>query len=72
MNESKPVVDTLERAVFVETCEPGWNPRTIVRHLVWNGDDFHEELSIFPSLRDALAYAREAYGSYDGRALVAR
>jgi hypothetical protein len=72
MNEPQPVVGTLERAIFVESCEEGWNPRSIVRIVVWHGDDVHEELSVFPSLREALDYAREAYASSDGPALAAR
>lgn len=56
----------LERAVFVEACQDGWNPRTVVRQLVWSGESFHEELTVFPSLREALAYAQRAFGTEDG------
>ncbi len=56
----------LERAVFVEACEGGWDPQTIVRQIVWYGDSVHEELVVFPSLREALTYARRAFVSMDG------
>jgi hypothetical protein len=55
-----------ERAVFVEACEPGWDPRSVVRHLVWYGGEVHEELQVFPSLREALAYAQKACASPNG------
>lgn len=56
----------IERAVFVQACHNGWNPQTVVRQLVWNGDSFHEELTVFPSLREALAYAQQAFVTRDG------
>lgn len=57
---------SVERAVFVEACQDGWNPKSVVRQLVWNGDTIHEELKVFPSLREALAYAQHAYVTQDG------
>ena len=57
---------SLERAVFVEACHSGWNPPSVVRQLVWRGDAIHEELVVFPSLREALAYAQQAFGGEDG------
>jgi hypothetical protein len=68
MNEANAVVDapSLERAVFVEACDSGWDPQTIVRHLVWHEGQLHEELQVFSSLRDALAYAQEACASPNG------
>ena len=60
------LLDELERAVFVEACDEGWNPQTVVRQLVWRGDDVHEELTVFPSLREALEYAKNAFASMDG------
>jgi hypothetical protein len=63
---------TVERAVFVEACDRGWDPRTVVRHLVWSDDGhFHEEFQVFDSLRDALAYAQKAFASMDGPKVVA-
>jgi len=56
----------LERSVFVEACQEGWDPPTIVRQLVWRGNAVHEELTVFPSLRDALAYAQQAFLTQDG------
>ena len=58
----------LERSVFVVACHEGWNPRSIVRQLVWRGESVHEELLVFPSLRDALAYAQNAFVTEDGPA----
>ena len=58
----------LERAVFVEACQDGWNPQSIVRQLVWRDDAIHEELIVFPSLREALDYAKRAFGGEDGPA----
>ena len=55
----------VERAVFVEACQDGWNPRTVVRQLVWRGDAIHEELTVFPWLREALAYAQQAFLTQD-------
>lgn len=68
MSEPRAVVDaeTLERAVFVEACDSGWEPRTVVRQIVWHDGHVHEELQVFPTLRDALAYAREACASPNG------
>ena len=57
---------SVERAVFVEACQDGWSPKSVVRQLVWNGDTIHEELKVFPSLREALAYAQHAYVTQDG------
>ena len=57
---------SIERAVFVEACQDGWNPKSVVRQLVWNGDSIHEELTVFPSLREALAYAQRAFMTHDG------
>ncbi len=57
---------SMERAVFVEACEPGWDPQTVVRHLVWYDGHVHEELQVFSSLREALAYAQKACVSPDG------
>lgn len=57
---------SIERAVFVAACQTGWNPQTVVRQLVWNGDSVHEELTVFPSLREALAYAQQAFVTQDG------
>lgn len=56
----------LERAVFVEACQDGWDPQTVVRQLVWRGDVVHEELTVFPSLREALVYAQQAFATEDG------
>ena len=56
----------LERAVFVEACQNGWDPQTVVRQLVWCGEAVHEELTVFPSLREALAYAQRAFATQDG------
>jgi hypothetical protein len=56
----------LERAVFVEACEAGWDPQTVVRHLVWYNGHVHEELQVFATLREALAYAQEACASPNG------
>jgi hypothetical protein len=55
----------LERAVFVEACQDGWDPQTAVRQPVRRGDAVHEELKVFPSLREALAYAQQAFTSQD-------
>jgi hypothetical protein len=68
MIEATAVVDasSLERAVFVEACEPGWDPRTVVRQLVWHEGHVHEELQVFPTLRDALEYAQEAFATTNG------
>ncbi|GEM_PF-5905907 len=57
---------TLERAVFVEACQEGWNPQTAVRQTVWKDDTVHEELIVFPSLREALSYAQNAFVTEDG------
>lgn len=71
-NSTKPtennldVTTDLERAVFVEACQDGWNPQTVVRQLVWSGHAVHEELTVFPTLREALAYAQQAFGTADG------
>lgn len=56
----------IERAVFVAACQDGWNPQTVVRQLVWTSDSVHEELTVFPSLREALAYAQQAFVTRDG------
>ena len=56
----------LERSVFVEACQNGWDPQTVVRQLVWRGNTVHEELTVFPSLREALAYAQHAFLTQDG------
>jgi hypothetical protein len=56
----------IESAVFVEACDSGWDPQTVVRHLVWYEGRVHEELQVFPSLREALAYAQKACGSPNG------
>lgn len=56
----------LERAVFVEACQDGRDPQTVVRQLVWRGEAVHEELTVFPSLREALAYAQRAFSTEDG------
>lgn len=56
----------LERSVFVEACQDGWDPQTVVRQLVWRGDAVHEEFTVFPSLREALAYAQRAFATQDG------
>jgi hypothetical protein len=61
---------TLERAVFVEACDSGWDPRTVVRQIVWHDGHVHEELQVFPNLREALAYAREACASPNGPLLA--
>ena len=61
-----PPAKALERAVFVEACDSGWDPQTVVRHLVWFEGRVHEELQVFPSLREALAYAQKACVSPDG------
>ncbi len=68
MIEATAVVDapSLERAVFVAACEPGWDPRTVVRQLVWHEGHVHEELQVFPTLRDALKYAHEAFATTNG------
>jgi hypothetical protein len=68
MSEASAVVDapSLERAVFVEACESGWDPRTVVRQVVWHEGHVHEELQVFPTLRDALEYAREAFATTNG------
>lgn len=58
----------LERAVFVQACESGWDPRTLVRQIVWKDGAVHEEQLLFPTLRQALDYARDAFGSADGPA----
>ena len=68
MSQAKAAVEvpSLERAVFVEACDSGWDPQTVVRHLVWYDGRVHEELSVFPSLREALAYAQKACVSPNG------
>ncbi len=68
MSQAKATVvaPSLERAVFVEACDSGWDPQTVVRHLVWYEGRVHEELQVFPSLREALAYAQRACVSPDG------
>ena len=68
MSQTKAAVvgPGLERAVFVEACDSGWDPQTVVRHLVWYEGRVHEELQVFPSLREALAYAQRACVSPDG------
>ena len=58
--------DRSERAVFVAACTEGWNPQSVVRQLVWSDGAVHEELLVFPSLRDALRYAQEAFDRGDG------
>ena len=60
------VIATLERAVIVEACQEGWNPQTVVRQTVWKDETVHEELIVFPSLRAALDYARNAFDTEDG------
>ena len=60
--------ENLHRAIFVEACRDGWNPQSVVKHLVWDGDTVHEERTIFPSLREALEYAKEAFAAEDGPA----
>ena len=60
----------LERAVFVEACQDGWDPQTVVRQLVWRGESVHEELTVFPSMREALAYAQRAFSTKDGPAFA--
>lgn len=57
---------SLECAVFIEACDSGWDPQTVVRHLVWYEGRVHEELQVFASLREALAYAQKACVSTDG------
>jgi hypothetical protein len=57
---------SLECAVFVEACGSGWEPQTAVRHLVWYEGRVHEEIQVFPSLREALAYAQKACVSPNG------
>lgn len=59
---------TLERAVFVEACQRGWDPQTVVRQVVWRDEAVHEEFLVFPSLREALAYAQRAFVTEDGPA----
>jgi hypothetical protein len=73
MIEPSAVVDapSLERAVFVEACERGWDPRTAVRQVVWHDGHVHEEVQIFPTLRDALEYAQEAFGTTNGPLIAA-
>ena len=66
MKVESPNPTELERAVFVEACDEGWNPQTIVRQLVWRGESVCEELVVFPSLREALAYAQRAFVTQDG------
>lgn len=68
MSRAKPAEEapSLERAVFVEACDSGWDPQTVVRHVVWHEGRVHEELQVFPSLREALAYAKLACASPDG------
>jgi hypothetical protein len=66
MSHVKVSVESLERAVFVEACDSGWEPQTAVRHIVWFEGSVHEELQVFPSLRDALAYAQKACVSPNG------
>lgn len=61
----------LERAVFVEACDASWDPRTVVRQIVWHGESVHEELLVFPTLREALLYAQKAFTSHDGPAEAA-
>jgi hypothetical protein len=72
MSQTKAAVaaPAVERAVFVEACESGWDPQTVVRHLVWYEGRVHEELQVFPSLREALAYAQKACVSPDGPRLA--
>ena len=59
----------LERAVFVQACDSGWDPQTLVRQVVWQDGAVHEEQLVFPSLREALDYARGAFASTDGPVL---
>ncbi|MGH9323528.1 MAG: hypothetical protein ACRD3V_27045 [Vicinamibacteria bacterium] len=66
MSQATVATPTLERAVFVEACDSGWDPQTVVRHLVWYDGHVHEELKVFSSLRDALVYAQKACASPDG------
>ncbi len=72
MSQTKAAVvaPSLERAVFVEACDSGWDPQSVVRHLVWYEGRVHEELQVFPSLREALAYAQRACVSPDGPRLA--
>jgi hypothetical protein len=72
MSHDRAVVEapTLERAVFVEACDSGFQPRTVVRQIVWHDGHVHEELQVFPTLRDALAYAREVCSSPNGPLLA--
>lgn len=71
MSQDSPPTD-FERAVFVEACERGWDPRTVVREVVWHDGHVHEEVQVFSSLRDALAYARAAFASVNGPLLSSR
>jgi hypothetical protein len=57
---------SFDRAVFVQACDSGWDPQTAVRHLVWHNGLVHEELQVFATLREALAYAQRACVSPDG------
>jgi len=72
MRQAETAVEAppLERAVFVEACDSGWDPQTVVRHVVWFEGRVHEELQVFPSLREALAYAQKACVSPDGPRLA--
>ena len=65
------MIATLERAVFVEACNEGWNPHTVVRQTVWKDGTVHEEVIVFRSLRDALDYAQNAFITEDGPAATA-
>jgi len=60
------IPNDLERSVFVEACQDGWDPQTVVRQLVWRGDAVHEERTVFPSMRAALVYAQQAFLTQDG------
>ncbi len=68
MSRTKAALEApiLERAVFVEACDSGWDPQTVVRHVVWYEGGVHEELQVFPSLREALDYAKQACASPNG------
>jgi hypothetical protein len=67
MSDPNPLTErSLDRAVFVQACESGWDPRTVVRQVVWREGVVHEEQLVFPTLRQALDYAREAFASVDG------
>ena len=70
-NDTGKVATTIQRAVFVEPCQEGWNPQTAVRQTVWKDEAVHEETVVFPSLREALDYAQNAFVTEDGPAATA-